>query len=236
MIDSPTGNWVLGIGEFNTLVIPPNDRIPEGEVQLNPTILSGLGISNKEALRSLSFGLKSNNPLGSLVLAHGMQVFEKNSHLWFTSPEFARELNYGKPIRPLSKGRKKFLNSHEIAADLNVLPLTRSIRRTQNLPYNYYKNLDWIEHISNIRMFSEQETLILNLRLHDKKINALNLVIEYFGQELIDQRNALLYQAIAQNDFQTLQQAVKMGALINANDHFGHSPLHYAAYKGNGGS
>ena len=23
------------------------------------------------------------------------------------------------------------------------------------------------------------------------------------------------------------------GALINANDHFGHSPLHYAAYKGN---
>ena len=41
VIDSPTGNWVLGIGEFNTLVIPPNDRIPEGEVQLNPTILSG---------------------------------------------------------------------------------------------------------------------------------------------------------------------------------------------------
>ena len=26
-----------------------------------------------------------------------------------------------------------------------------------------------------------------------------------------------------------------MGALINANDHFGHSPLHYAAYKGNAG-
>ena len=36
--------------------------------------------------------------------------------------------------------------------------------------------------------------------------------------------------SIAQNDFQ-LQQAVQMGALINANDHFGHSPLHYAAYK-----
>ena len=66
------------------------------------------------------------------------------------------------------------------------------------------------------------------------KVNALNL-FDYFGQELIDQRNALLYQAIAQNDFQALQQAVKMGALINANDHFGHSPLHYAAYKGNEG-
>ena len=235
VIDSPTGNWVLGIGEFNTLVIPPNERIPEGEVQLNPTILSGLGISNKETLRRLSIGLKSTNPLGSLVLAHGMHVLEKDSHLWFTSPEFARELKYGKSICPLSKGRREFLNSHEIAADFNVLPLTRSIRRTQNLPYNYYKNLKWIEHISNIRMFSEQETLIFNLRLHDKKINALNLVIDYFGQELIDQRNALLYQAIAQNDFQALQQAVKMGALINANDHFGHSPLHYAAYKGNGG-
>ena len=235
VIDSPTGNWVLGLGEFKALVIPPNERTPEGQIQLNPTILSGIGIRNKETLRNLSIGLKSTNPLGNLVLAHGMRVFEKDSHLWFTSPEFARELRYGKSIRPLSTGRREFLNSHEIAADLKVLPLTQSIRRTQNLPYNYYKNLDWIEHISNIRMFSEQETLTLNFRLHDKKVNALNLVFDYFGQELIDQRNALLYQAIAQNDFQALQQAVKMGALINANDHFGHSPLHYAAYKGNEG-
>ena len=42
-----------------------------------------------------------------------------------------------------------------------------------------------------------------------------------------------MYQAIAQNDFNSLQEAVEQGALINANDHFGHSPLHYAAYKGN---
>ena len=58
-------------------------------------------------------------------------------------------------------------------------------------------------------------------------------IFDLIGQEFIDRKNASLYQAIAQNDFNSLQKAVEQGALINANDHFGHSPLHYAAYKGN---
>ena len=69
--------------------------------------------------------------------------------------------------------------------------------------------------------------------MHDAKANPFHIILDFLGQEIIDRRNARLYQAIAQNDFQSLQQAVQMGALINANDHFGHSPLHYAAYKGN---
>ena len=38
---------------------------------------------------------------------------------------------------------------------------------------------------------------------------------------------------ISQNNLNSVIQSVQAGALINANDRFGHSPLHYAAYKGN---
>ena len=71
--------------------------------------------------------------------------------------------------------------------------------------------------------------------MYEKTDNPFHTLLDFLGQEMIDRRNASLYQAIAQNDFQSLQKAVQMGALINANDHFGHSPLHYAAYKGNEG-
>ena len=42
-----------------------------------------------------------------------------------------------------------------------------------------------------------------------------------------------LYRAISQNNFDGLVKAVSQGALINANDRFGHTPLHYSAFKGN---
>ena len=103
------------------------------------------------------------------------------------------------------------------------------------LPYDYYKTLDWIEHIANLRVYSKDNTITATFGMHDKKVSPFSIIMDFLGQEIIDRKNSTLYQAIAQNDFQGLQQAVKMGALINANDHFGHSPLHYAAYKGNAG-
>ena len=57
--------------------------------------------------------------------------------------------------------------------------------------------------------------------------------IDRLGQEWIDQINARLFLAIARDDLNAVIEAVTMGALINTNDRFGHSPLHYAAYRGN---
>ena len=141
----------------------------------------------------------------------------------------------GKTLRPIYEGRKKFLSSHNIALDLRVLPLTQTVRKNRMLPYDYYKTLDWIEHIANIRVYSQGNRITATFGMHDKKVSPFSIIMDFIGQEIIDRKNSTLYQAIAQNDFQGLQQAVKMGALINANDHFGHSPLHYAAYKGNAG-
>ena len=60
-----------------------------------------------------------------------------------------------------------------------------------------------------------------------------SLIIDRLGQEWIDQINTRLFLAIARDDLNEVVEAVAMGALINANDRFGHSPLHYAAYRGN---
>jgi ankyrin repeat protein len=86
-----------------------------------------------------------------------------------------------------------------------------------------------------MRISSDFNSLLINLRFHDKKTNAFAPIFDFIGQEIIDRRNAPLYRAIAENDYKGLQQAIKLGALVNANDHFGHSPLHYASYKGNAG-
>ena len=235
MLEAPNGELVLGVGKFNTVVIPPNERVPTGEVQLNPVFLSALGVKNKETLRKLSLGMENSNALGSILRMRGIEVIEEEEHLWFSSPEYTREIKMGKTLRPIFEGRKEFLSSHNLAMDLRVLPLTQTIRDNRLLPYDYYKMLDWIEHIANIRVFSKGNKVSATFGLHDKQISPFAIISDFLGQEIIDRKNKTLYQAIAQNDFQALQQTVKMGALINANDHFGHSPLHYAAYKGNAG-
>ena len=235
ILDSPSGQFVLGIGSFNALVYPPSEIIPMGKVQLNPILIGALGIENNLTRRKIAIGLDSSSLIGSLMKKRGVEVFEKKNNLWFYSPEYKRELDLSRTLRTLAKSRKEFLDAHSFAVDAKILPLTQSIRRNRNLPYNYYKALDRIENIANMRISSKQNGLVINFRFHDKKTDALTPIFDFIGQEIIDRRNALLYRAIAENDYNGLQQAIKVGALVNANDHFGHSPLHYASYKGNAG-
>ena len=44
--------------------------------------------------------------------------------------------------------------------------------------------------------------------MYEKTENPFHTLLDFLGQEMIDRRNASLYQAIAQNDFQSLQKAV----------------------------
>ena len=111
-------------------------------------------MKNKETLRKLSLGVENSNALGSILRMRGIEVIEEEEHLWFSSPEYTRDKN-GEDLRPIFEGRKEFLSSHNLAMDLRVLPLTQTIRDNRLLPYDYYKMLDWIEHIANIRVFSK---------------------------------------------------------------------------------
>ena len=235
ILNSPNGQFAFGVSSFNTLIYPPSERTPAGKVELNPVFISALGIKDNLIRRKLAIGLDTSSLISSLIRNQNIEVFEKKSNLWFSSPEYTRELQFNRTLRSISNSRKEFLNAHPLAADIKILPLTQSIRRNRNLPYNYYKALDRIENIANMRISSDFNSLLINLRFHDKKTNAFAPIFDFLGQEIIDRRNAPLYRAIAENDYKGLQQAIKLGALVNANDHFGHSPLHYASYKGNAG-
>ena len=227
------GRFAFSLGGFTPQVIPPNERIPEGEVRLNPSFIGSLGVTDPLLRRQIAIGLESSNPIGSILRLKGIEVFEKDNSLWVATPDYKREINSDKPIRPLSKGRKEFLGSHQLAIDVDVLPLTQSVRKNRNLPFKYFKTLGWIEKIAKARLYKANNQITLSFRFQNLSQNPLESICELIGQEIIDQKNAFIYQAIAQDDFNFLQQTVQDGALINANDHFGHSPLHYAAYKGN---
>ena len=108
MLEAPNGELVLGVGKFNTVVIPPNERVPTGEVQLNPVFLSALGVKNKETLRKLSLGMENSNALGSILRMRGIEVIEEEEHLWFSSPEYTREIKMGRLFAQFSKAERNF--------------------------------------------------------------------------------------------------------------------------------
>ena len=68
--------------------------------------------------------------------------------------------------------------------------------------------------------------------MNESKRSGWEVIFQHIGQSIIDQTNKNIFAAIAQNNLNSTVKAVQEGALINATDRFGHSPLHYAAYKG----
>ena len=65
--------------------------------------------------------------------------------------------------------------------------------------------------ILQISGYSSNDKLNFVFRPHDKESEHLKNIFDLIGQEIIDRKNASLYQAIAQNDFNSLQQAVEQG-------------------------
>ena len=66
------------------------------------------------------------------------------------------------------------------------------------------------------------------IKLAKPRKQGWEILADRLGQEWIDQINARLFLAISRDDLNEVIEAVAMGALINANDRFGHSPIHYA--------
>ena len=231
LLASPSGDFVFAGGHFKE----KNNFLPNGQFSqsLSPLLLLGVGIDQKFHLKQLLAGLNSANSIRGLLNSNQLHLLENEEKLWITSTEYLREIETNKTLKHLSKNRKNFLNQHAFALDLDFEQANQSIRKVSSLNFSQLKTLSIIDDFKRLSIHSNQNRVSASLKLVDHNKSALEVIFEHLGQSLIDQANQTIFQAISKNDINAVIQSVQQGALINATDRFGHTPIHYAAYKGN---
>lgn len=232
LVRFPSGDFVFAGGSSHT----EQTSLPNGQpiTQTRPIWAAGMKISNPLAFRELLAGMNAGMGLNALLQVHKLELIKGIDTAWLSTPEYSRELKLGTTIEPLAFHRRKLLNNHAFALDFNPTASAKLLREPQGLSFDQLKYISWLDEFSNFNLRSNnQGGLSGKLKLSTAGRQPWSLIIDRLGQEWIDQINARLFLAIARDDLNEVVEAVAMGALINANDRFGHSPLHYAAYRGN---
>lgn len=232
LVRFPSGDFVFAGGSSHT----EQTSLPNGQpiTQTRPIWAAGMKISNPLAFRELLAGMNAGMGLNALLQVHQLELIKGTDTAWLSTPEYSRELKLGTTIEPLAFHRRKLLNNHAFALDFNPTASAKLLREPQGLSFDQLKYISWLDEFSNFNLRSNnQGGLSGKLKLSTADRQPWSLMIDRVGQEWIDQINTRLFLAIARDDLNEVVEAVAMGALINANDRFGHSPLHYAAYRGN---
>ena len=232
LVRFPSGDFVFAGGSSRT----EQTSLPNGQpiAQTSPIWAAGMKISNPLAFRELLAGMNAGMGLNALLQIHQLELIKGIDTAWLSTPEYSRELKLGTTIKPLAFHRRKLLNNHAFALDFNPTASAKLLREPQGLSFDQLKYISWLDEFSNFNLRSNnQGGLSGKLKLSTADQQPWSLIIDRLGQEWIDQINTRLFLAIARDDLNEVVEAVAMGALINANDRFGHSPLHYAAYRGN---
>jgi ankyrin repeat protein len=231
LLSSPNGDFVLAGGLFKE----KNSYQANGQLKtsLHPKLVLGIGIEKQFALKQLLAGLNTANSLRSILDMHDLHISELGKQLWLSSIDYLREVREKKPLKRLSKSRLNFLNANNFALELNINQANHDIRKSSFLSFDQFKLLNVADDFQKLSMYIDEGALVTNIKLNNKKRSGWNVLAEHIGQTLIDQINGPIFQAISQNNLNSVIQSVQGGALINTTDRFGHSPMHYAAYKGN---
>jgi len=228
----PSGDFVFAGGSNRTVYtsMPNGQSLP----QARPVWAMGMNISRPFAFLELLSGLNQGMALPALLDANHLHLHHDQQTAWLSTPEYAREISLGRPIQPLSFRRRQLLNNHDLAIDFNPRAAALSLRKPENLTFDQLKKISWLDLFSNFNLKSKANGNVQGtLTLTQPDAHPWSVLADRLAQEWIDQINARLFLAIAQDDLNAVVEAVALGALINANDRFGHSPLHYAAYRGN---
>ena len=232
LLSAPSGDFVLAGGSFRSKIMPVGES--RTTTELEPSFALGIGISRPFTFKQFIAGVNSSKSLDTLLDINGFHLVDKEKEVWLSTFDYLREVRTEKPIVSLPKGRKKLLNDHMFALSLDLQKANRSLRDHHDLSFDQLKTLSWVQDFSSLTLLSEgQEKLTGTLKLADFEKHGWQVISDHVGQELIDSTNQDLFRAVSLNDFTATVQAVKSGALINATDRFGHSPLHFTAFKGN---
>ena len=231
LLEAPSGHFAFALGSFRKNLPPPSAETPPSLP--SPTMTLGIGISSEFALEQLIAGANAGNTLDALLAFNGLGISRKKGSIWIGTPEHRREIEMGRPLRKLSKHKRNLFKEHPIAMDLDLLGLCRSLRDAGRLPFETLKALDVLEEAKRVTMTGNTNATRTVIHLHDAEANGWQALGKHLAQEIIDEYNDDLFRAIAQNNATEVIKAVNEGVLVNAADRFGHSPMHYAAYKGN---
>ncbi|MFP6886699.1 MAG: ankyrin repeat domain-containing protein, partial [Opitutales bacterium] len=180
----------------------------------------------------LSFA-KKNNLFDYFIASSGLSFERTDKHFFITTADHRRELMAGKPLRKLAKKELAVITKGPVSARLDLRRFAESLRKAIVPHYKFLMAMDVLEEFDKIVLSSDEDgELILRVSLRDKKQNALLTLAKRWETEFSDRRNAGLFRAIAANDLRLVDQQIRMGALVNAPDRSGHTPMHYAAYRG----
>lgn len=232
LLSFPSGDFVLAGGTFQSRIIPTSSN--QATTELEPSFLLGIGVSRPITFKRFMAGLNTAKSLDTLLDVQNLHLTDDKNKIWLSTFDFLREVQMQKPLIPLSKSRTKLLNDHFFALDLDIQKANEALRKLGSLSYDQLKTLSWAEDFGRLTLrstHSDQLTGLLKTR--DDSMQGWEVVAHHLGQEIIDSINENLFRAIIANDFDAMIQAIDKGALINANDRFGHTPLHFTAYKGN---
>ncbi|MBN38875.1 MAG: hypothetical protein CMI29_10475 [Opitutae bacterium] len=232
LLSFPSGDFVFAGGTFKSRIIPTNSN--QATTVLDPSFLLGVGVSSPITFKRFMAGLNSAKSLDALLDIQNLHLSEDKSVIWLSTFDFLREVQMKKPLFPLSKSRKKLLENHFFALDLDIQKTNQALRKLDSLSYDQLKTLSWAQDFAKLTLWSSGSTELTGLiKAKDKSLHGWEVFAKHLGQEMIDSINENLYRAISTNNFEALAQAIEKGALINANDRFGHTPLHFTAYRGN---
>ncbi len=231
LLEAPSGHFAFALGSFRKNLPPPSAETPPSLP--SPTMTLGMGISSEFALEQLIAGANAGSTLDALLAFNGLGITRKKGSLWIGTPEHKREIEIGRPLRKLSKHKRSIFKEHAIAMDLDLLALCRSLRSAGRLPFETLKALDVLEEAKRVTMTGNLNATKTVIYLHETEASGWQVFGKHLAQKIIDDYNDDLFRAIAQNNATDVIKAVNKGVLVNAPDRFGHSPMHYAAYKGN---
>ena len=232
LLKFPSGDFVLAGGNSRTQQITLSNG--QSITQSSPVWAGGMKIAQPLAFRELIAGVNAGIGFSSLLNTHQLKLTESKDSIWISSPEYTREIKLGKPIEALSFDRRKLLNNHRFALDFNPTVAARALREPNNLSFDQLKQISWLDDFSNLSIHLTKHGILRgDLKLSQPYKQGWEIIGDRLAQEWIDRINARLFLAIARDDLNEVIESVAMGSMVNANDRFGHSPLHYAAYQGN---
>jgi ankyrin repeat protein len=180
----------------------------------------------------LSYANKSNL-LNYTLSSSGMSLERNKDHLFVTTPDHRREILSGKPLNVLPRKEQARIAQGPVSARLDLRAFSRSLRQAMVPHYEFLMAMEVLEEFDKVTLsMNEDEDLLLRVSMRDQERNALATLVERWETEFTDRRNTNLFRAISENDLRGVDQQIRQGALVNAPDRSGHTPMHFAAYKG----